>query len=125
MIYKLFDWFHEEEIVNALLIGADRLGNIPTLLEDRGVQKFEHWDGRKKGMRKMKIPTDVDVVIVFTDFIEHRLTERIKTETKAMNIPCIFSRRAVSDLSMQMDRCQKCGLCDFAKTAGIATKLSS
>ncbi len=103
--------------MNALLIGADRLGNIPTLLEDRGVQNFEHWDGRKKGMRKMKIPTDVDVVIVFTDFIEHRLTERIKSETKAMNIPCIFSRRAVSDLSTQMDRCQKCGLCNFGRTS--------
>ena len=102
--------------MNALLIGADRLGNIPELLENRGVEEFTHWDGRKKGMRKMKIPTDTDVVIIFTDFIEHRLTERIKSETKAMNIPCIFSRRAVSDLSKQMDRCQQCGLCDFSKT---------
>lgn len=102
--------------MNALLIGADRLGNIPELLENRGIDEFTHWDGRKKGMRKMKIPTDTDLVIIFTDFIEHRLTERIKSETKSMNIPCIFSRRAVSDLSKQMDRCQQCGLCEFGKS---------
>jgi len=102
--------------MNALLIGADRLGNIPNLLETRGIDEYKHWDGRKKGMRKLKIPSDTDVVIIFTDFIEHRLTERIKSETKSMNIPCIFSRRAVSDLSKQMDRCQQCGLCDFSNT---------
>ncbi len=101
--------------MNALLIGADRLGNIPNLLENRGIEEYTHWDGRKKGMRKLKIPQDTDVVIIFTDFIEHRLTEKIKSETKSLNIPCIFSRRAVSDLSKQMDRCQQCGLCDFAK----------
>lgn len=101
--------------MNALLIGADRLGNIPDLLENRGIEEFTHWDGRKKGMRKLKIPTDTDLVIIFTDFVEHRLTEKIKSETKAMNIPCIFSRRAVSDLSIQMDKCQQCGLCSFAK----------
>ena len=100
--------------MNALLIGADRLGKIPDLLETRGVEEFTHWDGRKKGMRKLKISSDTDVVIIFTDFIEHRLTERIKSEAKAMNIPCIFSRRAVSDLSIQMDKCQQCGLCDFS-----------
>ncbi len=101
--------------MNALLIGADRLGNIPDLLENRGIEEFTHWDGRKKGMRKLKIPHDTDVVIIFTDFIEHRLTEKIKSETKALNIPCIFSRRAVSDLSKQMDKCQQCGLCDFSR----------
>ncbi len=99
--------------MNALLIGADRLGNIPSLLTSHGIADYTHWDGRKKGMRKMKIPTDTDLVIIFTDFIEHRLTERIKSESKQMNIPCIFSRRAVSDLSVQLDFCKKCGLCDF------------
>ncbi len=42
--------------MNALLIGADRLGNIPNLLETRGIEDFTHWDGRKKGMRKLKNP---------------------------------------------------------------------
>lgn len=99
--------------MNALLIGADKLGNIPALLNERGINEFTHWDGRKKGMRKMKVPSDVDMIIVFTDFIEHRLTEKIKEVAKEEDIPCIFSRRAVSDLSQKLDGCVGCNKCKF------------
>lgn len=101
--------------MNALLIGADRLGNIPTLLTEKGIDEFTHWDGRKKGMRKMKVPNDTDMIIVFIDFIEHRLVEKIKDVAKEKSIPCIFSRRAVSDLSTKLDTCISCGRCDLSK----------
>ncbi len=99
--------------MNALLIGADRLGNIPSLLSEKGIEEFTHWDGRKKGMRKMKVPSGTDMIIVFTDFIEHRLTEKIKEIAKEEAIPCIFSRRAVSDLSEKLDTCISCGRCSI------------
>lgn len=102
------------EAMNALLIGADRLGNIPALLSEKGISEFTHWDGRKKGMRNMKVPSNTDMIIVFIDFIEHRLTEKIKEVAKEESIPCIFSRRAVSDLSTKLDTCISCGRCDFA-----------
>ena len=97
--------------MNALLIGADRLGNIPNLLMEKGIHDYTHWDGRKKGMRKMKIPKDVDMIIVFIDFIEHRLTEKIKEIAKEEDIPCIFSKRALSDLTLKLDVCINCGMC--------------
>lgn len=97
--------------MSVLLIGADRLGNIPHFLESKGIHEYTHWDGRKKGMRNMKVPEDTDMIIVFTDFIEHRLTEMIKESAKEMNIPCIYSRRAVSDLAMKLDACVGCGRC--------------
>ncbi len=34
--------------MNALLIGADRLGNIPNLLETRGVDEYTHWMAEKR-----------------------------------------------------------------------------
>lgn len=97
--------------MSALIVGADRLGNIPVFLKDRGISEYIHWDGRKKGMRNMEIPDDIDMVIVLYDFIEHRLTQRIKEHAKQKEIPCIFSRRAISDLATQLDRCSMCGLC--------------
>lgn len=97
--------------MSALIVGADRLGNIPRLLEDYGIDEFIHWKGRKKGMRTKDIPQNIDMVIILYDFIEHRLTERIKEESRLMNIPCIFSKRSVSDLSQKLDMCKNCNLC--------------
>lgn len=94
--------------MSALIIGADKLGKIPNFLEDLGVTDITHWDGRKKGMRNLSIPEDVEIVICLYDFIEHRLTDRVKKITKERNIPCIFSRRSISDLSTQWDRCVNC-----------------
>ncbi|MCH4888325.1 DUF2325 domain-containing protein [Acidaminobacter sp. JC074] len=95
----------------ALIIGADKLGNIPEFLHKQGIEEIIHWDGRKKGMRKMDIPEDIGMVICLYDFLEHRLTERVKKVTKDRNIPCVFARRSISDLSKQWDRCQNCRKC--------------
>ena len=57
--------------MKALLVGADRLGNIPDTLNSYGINDYIHWPGRKKGMRNYDIPEEVDMIIVFYDFIEH------------------------------------------------------
>lgn len=94
--------------MSVLIIGADRLGNIPSVLEDRGIDDYIHWDGRKKGMRNMDIPENTDMVIIFYDFIEHRLSQKIKKIAKEKNLPCVFSKRSISDLSTQLDKCANC-----------------
>ena len=55
--------------MKALLVGADRLGNIPDTLNSYGINDYIHWPGRKKGMRNYDIPDEVDMIIVFYDFI--------------------------------------------------------
>ncbi len=94
--------------MKALLVGGDRLGNIPTTLESYGIMDYIHWTGRKKGMRKLEIPDEVDMIIVFYDFIEHNITEIVKTKAKQQNIPCVFSKRACSDLSKRLNDCMNC-----------------
>ncbi|MDF2546557.1 MAG: hypothetical protein K0R93_1455 [Anaerosolibacter sp.] len=98
--------------MTALIVGGDRLGNIPDVLQEKGINDYIHWSGRKKGMRKMSVPSNVDMVIVLYDFIEHRLTEIIKEQTKSMDIPCIFSKRASSDLVGKLENCINCGRCN-------------
>lgn len=97
--------------MSALIIGADKLGNIPEFLHNQGIDEITHWDGRKKGMRNMEIPNNIEMVICLYDFLEHRLTERVKKISKERDIPCIFSRRSISDLSKQWDRCNGCKKC--------------
>ncbi|SNS18914.1 hypothetical protein SAMN05446037_1005185 [Anaerovirgula multivorans] len=96
--------------MKALLIGADRLGNIPHTLTEYGIKDYTHWTGRKKGMRNFEIPTETDMIIVFYDFIEHNITQIVKEKAKQNKIPCVFSRRACSDLVKQLNNCSGCKL---------------
>ncbi len=97
--------------MSALIIGADKLGNIPEFLREQGIEEITHWNGRKKGMRKMEIPENIEMVICLYDFLEHRLTEKVKKITKERGIQCVFARRSIADLSKQWDRCVKCNKC--------------
>ena len=95
--------------MKALLVGADTLGKIPNTLKDFGIEDYIHWQGRKKGMRNLKMP-EVDMVIVFTDFIEHGLTINVKDKAKKENIECIFCKRSCTDLTCKLKSCKLC--CD-------------
>lgn len=97
--------------MSALIIGADHLGGIPIFLSNKGIEICHHWDGRKKGMRRKCVPNSVDMIIVLYDFVEHGLSENIKQQAKQKNIPCVYSRRNVSDLANQLDRCVVCNKC--------------
>jgi len=97
--------------MTALIVGGDKLGNIPQTLSENGVNEYIHWAGRKKGFRNKKIPTNIDMVIVLYDYIEHNLTKLIKNQSKSLNIPCIFSKRACTDLQAKLNGCTDCNLC--------------
>ncbi|QNO14248.1 DUF2325 domain-containing protein [Alkalicella caledoniensis] len=97
--------------MTALLVGGDRLGNIPNTLEKYGIKEYIHWTGRKKGMRNCHIPSEASMVIVFYDFIEHNITHIVKKKAKQSNIPCVFSKRACTDLAKKLDHCKECKGC--------------
>ncbi|MCC5910574.1 MAG: DUF2325 domain-containing protein [Clostridiaceae bacterium] len=96
--------------MKALILGADRLGNIPNTLKEYGIKDYTHWTGRKKGMRNFQIPSETDMIIVFYDFIEHNISKIVKENAKQNNIPCVFSRRACSDLAKQLNNCRGCSV---------------
>ena len=57
--------------MNALLIGADRLGNIPGVLDEFGIRIAAHVTGRDRShqRRAADLPVGVDLLILFTDFL--------------------------------------------------------
>lgn len=106
--------------MEALLIGADTLGNIPDVLSSHGIDKYTHITGRKKGMRNTVVSSNVDIVIVFTDFIEHPVLQNIKAQVKHQEIPCVFSKRSVTHLNEKLTHCLGCthyknGNCHYKK----------
>lgn len=86
--------------MTVLLVGADRLGNIPKELEQHGCTEVIHWPGRKPQCKK--IPVSVDMVLVFHDFINHRLMDDVKSQAKRRRLPILFSRRGIADMKNVM-----------------------
>ncbi|MBU5484664.1 DUF2325 domain-containing protein [Clostridium sp. MSJ-11] len=80
--------------MSVLLVGGDRLGNIKENLRKNGFDKIEHVTGRRNVHTKIKIPCDTDLVVVLTDFINHKVTETIKMECKKRNTKIVYSKRS-------------------------------
>ncbi len=82
--------------MTVLLVGADKLGNMPKELEDRGASEIIHWTGRKG--RNREIPRHVDMVLVVHDYVNHALMDSVKGQAKRRQLPIIFAKRGVADL---------------------------
>ncbi|AAK79569.1 hypothetical protein BJV85_002394 [Clostridium acetobutylicum] len=80
--------------MSVLLIGGDKLGNIKDKLKENGFSKIEHVTGRKSGNKKIKINSNLDLVLVLVDFVGHNLVDIIKRESKKSGVAVKFSRRS-------------------------------
>ncbi len=90
--------------MTALLVGADKLGNIPDILEDKGFENIIHWTGRKSLSKARKIPLDVDLVLVFHDYVNHILMDSVKAQAKQRKLPVMFSKRGTSVLKKEFEK---------------------
>lgn len=79
--------------MNILIVGGDRLGNIPKSLYDEGVQEIIHWVGRSKSFFNRSIPSNIDKIVILCDFVSHNIMHNVKKQAKAQKIPIIFSKR--------------------------------
>jgi hypothetical protein len=78
-----------------MLVGADILGNITKNLQDLGFEDIYHVSGRNvTESRKAKIPTSVQCVVVFTDFVNHNTASNFKKMAKAQSLPVVFAKRS-------------------------------
>lgn len=91
-----------------VVIGADRLGNIIHMLEEKLDGKLIHVSGRKKKDQAYELPQMVKGVIVFTDFINHNLAKRVKADAKKRNVPIVFAKRSVHHLECTLEQMMSC-----------------
>lgn len=106
--------------MNALVVGADRLGNIPDLLERFGIRIAAHVSGRDSThqRRTAPLPAGTEIVILFTDFIGHNVMQRFRDMASREGVMFVCCRRSVCALEQALGRrmdAGRCGVCTANK----------
>ena len=110
--------------MNALIVGADRLGNIPDVLAAFGIRVAAHVSGRDRAhqRRSAPLPAGIQMVILFTDFLGHNVMQRFRDAASREDVTLVCCRRSVCALQQALGRRMNrddCGRCD----AACATKV--
>lgn len=93
--------------MNAMLVGADRLGNIPDRLAALGITVSGHISGRDAAHQKRlpALPRNLDLLILFTDFIGHNVMKSFRNRAQADGVRVVACRRSASALEAELSRC--------------------
>lgn len=81
-----------------MIVGGDNIKMINCHLCNKGFCVIKHISGRKNNHKCIDIPQNTELVIVFIDFVNHKLCEHIKKESKKLGIKTIYSKRAWSSI---------------------------
>lgn len=85
--------------MSIVIFGGDRLGKIPSLLENHGYRLVQHVSGRKKGdLKKIEIPNGAEGILVFIDYLNHNLALEVKAAAKRKGIKVVFVKRSWSQI---------------------------
>jgi hypothetical protein len=92
--------------MNALVVGADRLGNIPDVLNQFGIRVAGHVSGRDSThqRRTAPLPSGTDVVILFTDFVGHNVMQRFREAALRERVTVVCCRRSVCALQQALGK---------------------
>jgi len=92
--------------MNATLVGADRLGNIPALLESQGIRVLCHISGRAASAQRRTgaLPKGTQLLILFTDFLGHNVMRTFRQAAQEEGVPVLACRRSASCLMQSLER---------------------
>ncbi|MBN8440364.1 DUF2325 domain-containing protein [Thauera sp. UPWRP] len=90
--------------MDALVVGADRLGNIPDVLNTFGIRIAAHVSGRDSShqRRGASLPAGIQMVILFTDFIGHNVMQRFREAASREQVQLVCCRRSVCALQQAL-----------------------
>lgn len=105
--------------MEALVVGADRLGNIPEVLAGFGIRISAHVSGRDVShqRRSAPLPAGVGMVILFTDFLGHNVMQRFRDAASREGVALVCCRRSVCALQQALGKRaerEKCATCASA-----------
>jgi hypothetical protein len=110
--------------MNAVLVGADRLGNIPDTLAGMGITVAQHISGRQAGHQRRLpgLPKGTQLLILFTDFLGHNVMRHFRELARSQAVPVVACRRSTVSVSASVQRClaqqaradSSCGTCAAA-----------
>ena len=91
-----------------LIVGGDHLGTIPKKLKTLGFSTITHLSGRKVQTVKKAIPSDTDLILVLTDYINHNLIHVLKRKAAEKNVPICYAKRSWCSISQALGSCKYC-----------------
>jgi hypothetical protein len=95
----------QEATMKATLVGGDRLGNIPQILEAQGIEVMRHVCGRGANeQRRTTLPRGTDLLILFTDFLNHNAMRAFREAARNVGVPVLACRRSASALVEALQR---------------------
>lgn len=90
--------------MTCLVVGTDNLGRVENVLKQQlGIKKIVHWTGRKN----VRAMPKVDVVLVYTGFVNHGVANKVKKHAKARGIKVLYVARGLSELGLEPSGCHK------------------
>lgn len=88
--------------MNALIVGGDRVqairDEVDKFATQLGVQRTEHWAGRKAGDARRTVSARTRVIIVVCKRLSHELMRHVRTQAEEMGVPVIYCRNSVAAL---------------------------
>jgi len=100
-------------VLSAVVVGADRLGNIPDLLRGHNIAITHHISGRDPSHQKktLALPSGTQVVILLTDFLGHNVMKTFRSAAQKSGVKVVACRRSVCAMKQALEQC---GLCSLA-----------
>lgn len=108
------------ELVSAVVVGADRLGNIPDLLKGHNIAIRQHISGRDPSHQKktLQLPSGTQLLILLTDFLGHNVMKTFRAAAQRSGIRVLACRRSVCSMKQALNQCGYCEACPMDKSNG-------
>ncbi|WP_245152503.1 DUF2325 domain-containing protein [Allopusillimonas soli] len=107
------------QLVSAVVVGADRLGNIPELLKGHNIAIRHHISGRDPSHQKktLQLPSGTELLILLTDFLGHNVMKTFRAAAQRAGIRVLACRRSVCSMKQALNQCGYCETCPVANEA--------
>ena len=81
--------------MSVLVIGADEITPIKSVLKSLGANEIEHWDARNENrINRRPLPANTDCIVMLTSFLNHNTMKKSTSKANALLSPVnlIFQR---------------------------------
>jgi len=97
--------------LSAVIVGADRLGNIPDVLKGHNITVMQHISGRDPAHQKKTLqllPSGADLLILLTDFLGHNVMKAFRAAAQRSGVRVLACRRSVCSMKQALAQCGYC-----------------
>ena len=89
--------------MTALIVGGDYIEQIRKAMSARGMERIEHWNGRKPGDLRKTLPKETKLIVILYDYLSHRMLKKVNADAADSGIPVIHCRRSLGQLCSKLD----------------------